>query len=260
MEQANVALAYEEVGQGLPVVLVHGFPLDHTIWNPIVPLLKDHARLIMPDLRGFGRSPVTPGVYSMRTLAQDLLALLDRLQIGRAVLVGHSMGGYVSLAFAQAYPNRLAGLGMVASHAAADSLERRQGRLNSADEVSRRGVRHLVANMAPRLTSHADLVEPLKTLMMGADPRAVAGSLRGMAERPAAESWLSSIAVPTLVLVGAQDSLVPLDAARTMTQLLGRAWLVEVPDAAHMPMMEAPQATADAIRQLIRAAREMNTD
>ena len=126
MEINPVDLFYKEYGQGTPVIFLHGFPFDHSIWEPLVPLLSKDARMILPDLRGFGRSPVTEDIYSMRLLAEDVLHLMDHLKIEKAVLVGHSMGGYVSLAFAHAYPGRLLGLGLVATQAAADGPERRQ--------------------------------------------------------------------------------------------------------------------------------------
>ena len=124
MEFQPVDLFYNEQGQGTPVILLHGFPFNHTIWQPVMPLLAEHARLIMPDLRGFGQSPVTDGVYSMRLMAEDVVALMDKLGLEKAVLVGHSMGGYISLAFAQAYPNRLLGLGLVATQDSSDLPEK----------------------------------------------------------------------------------------------------------------------------------------
>src|SRR5512144_1307135 len=125
MTYLPVNLAYEEHGEGTPVILTHGFPLNRSIWYPVVPKLSEKVHLILPDLRGHGQSPVPEGVYSMRLLAEDLRALMDQLNIEKVVLAGHSMGGYVSLAFARAYPGRLAGLALVATQAAADSPERR---------------------------------------------------------------------------------------------------------------------------------------
>jgi pimeloyl-ACP methyl ester carboxylesterase len=128
MDLVPVELYYEEFGQGVPVILLHGFPLNHTIWMPVVERLQSHVRVITPDLRGHGKSPATDGDYSMRLMAEDIHALMNRLDIPKAVLVGHSMAGYASLAFARAYPGRLAGLAMVASQAEADTPEKRQAR------------------------------------------------------------------------------------------------------------------------------------
>jgi 3-oxoadipate enol-lactonase len=252
MNLIPVQLYYEESGTGFPVIFLHGFPFDHTIWEALAPLMTDKARLIFPDLRGLGRSPVPEGIYSMRLLAEDVLNLMNTLKIERAILVGHSMGGYASLAFAQAYPQRLAGLGLVCTQAGADSPERRQARYQQAEEVGRKGVKAVAENMAPRLTSNPEQVKPLQKLIMQNKPKGVIASLKGMAERPDALGWLSTICVPAVVVAGASDTFVPLERTQTMAQLLGKAWIVELPGVGHMPMIDAPQATADALNQLIQ--------
>lgn len=260
MELKPVDLYYEEAGRGLPVVLVHGFPLDHTIWNRLVPLLQEDARLIMPDLRGHGRSPVEGRVNSMRLMAEDIVQLLDRLQIDQAVVVGQSMGGYVSLAFANAYPGRLAGLGLVASQAAADSPEKRQNRLKLVERVRRHGSALLAETMPANLSADGEIQQFVKEIILRTDPHGVMAALRGMAERPNAEEWLSEITAPAVVVHGSQDAFIPLEPARTAAQLLSRAWLVEIPGGGHMPMMESPQIMADAIRQLICAVVNCRAD
>jgi 3-oxoadipate enol-lactonase len=251
MTHLPVDLVYEEHGAGIPLMLVHGFPLNRSIWRPLVPLLESKFRMIMPDLRGFGQSPVTEGTYSMRLLAEDLRALLDTLKIDKVILAGHSMGGYVSLAFAQAYPHRLAGLALVASQAAADSPETRASREKSIEETKRRGLKPLATSLSARLTCQPDLVAPLRELIMTCNRQGIIGALKGMAERPNAQEWLSSIAVPSVVIAGVEDAMIPLERPRIMAQLLGRAFLVEVNNAGHMPMMEQPAAVANAILQLI---------
>jgi 3-oxoadipate enol-lactonase len=252
MEYQSVALAFEEYGQGPPVVFLHGYPLDHTIWQPLVPHLQNIARLILPDLRGFGKSPVPAGTYTMREMAEDVVGLLDQLEIEKAVLVGHSMGGYVSLAFAHAYPGRLAGLGLVATQAGADTPERRQSRLKTASAVKRRGVKPVVNSMLPKLTQKTELTQPLSDLMMQAQPAGVIGSLRGMAERPDMVGNLSNIAVPAVVLAGGADQILSLENMKTMAQMLPKGWLVEIPDGGHMLMMESPDQVAEALGQLIQ--------
>jgi len=253
MDKPGMQLYFKDIGEGTPMVFLHGFPLDHTIWDPIVPLLKTHARLILPDLRGHGHSPATPGIYDMRLLADDVLFLLDTLGIERVTLVGHSMGGYVALAFARAYPNRLSGLGFISTHAAADNPELRATRLKLARKVARSGVGFLATEMAARLTCHQELIEPLRELMTKTSKEGVIGALKGMANRPDSTECLTNIVVPAVVIAGTEDGIIPLERAQTMTQLLGRAWLVEVPQAAHLPMMESPVIVAQAMRELIQA-------
>jgi len=251
MDIKPVELNCEEVGKGIPVVLVHGFPLDHTIWEPVAEGLKDEARVIMPDLRGHGKSPHTEDVYTMRLLAEDLHALIDRLGLEKVILVGHSMGGYAALAFANAYPARLSALGLVATQADPDSPEKRQGRLVSARETKRRGARFIANGMPAKLTDDLDIQKKMMDLILATRPGAIINSLKGMAERSDANLWLPSIKVPAVVVAGLKDQLVPLERAQTMAQMLSKGWLVEVPDAGHMPMLEKPQAVIDALKQLI---------
>lgn len=256
MDLEPVELYYEEVGHGFPVILLHGFPLNHTIWAPVVDRLKDHARVITPDLRGHGQSPVTDGDYSMRLMAEDVHELVSRLGIQKAIIAGHSMGGYVSLAFARAYPSHLAGLALIASQAEADSPEKRQSRYIAAEEVGRKGVKVVAKNMLPKLTARKDLSPGLLEIMMKMPKKGVIGALKGIAERPDALEWLPEISVPVAVIAGEQDAIIPMERARTMTQMLTRGWLVEIPDAGHMPMMEAPEVVADILTQLIELAPE----
>jgi pimeloyl-ACP methyl ester carboxylesterase len=255
MPNHEIPLAFEEHGSGLPVVFIHGFPFDHSIWNPIVPLLEQHARLILPDLRGFGVTPMpeAPETYSMRSLADDILALLDLLQIEQAVLVGHSMGGYVALAFAHAYPQRLAGLGLVSTQASADSPEKRQGRMKTAEQVRRRGVARALEGMAHKLTTRPELEEQITELINRQDPGAVIAALKAMAERRDSTENLAGISVPAVVISGSEDSTIPLERSQEMNQLLGRSWLVEIPGAGHMPMMEYPEAVADALHKFFHS-------
>jgi pimeloyl-ACP methyl ester carboxylesterase len=245
-----VELEYEEIGQGPPVLLVHGFPLDHTIWTQVAEGLKDEARVIMPDLRGYGASPDANEIHSMRLLAEDILALIDRLKLDSVTLVGHSMAGYVALAFAHAYPNRLAGLGLVATQADPDTLERRQARLVTARDTKRRGVKYIADGMPAKLTHDPELQVRLHEIIMKCHTASLVNSLKGMAERSDANPWLEMITVPTVVIAGVQDQLIPLQRSQTMAQMLSKGWLVEIPDAGHMPMLETPAVVISALQQL----------
>ena len=251
MELNPVQLYFEEYGSGIPVVFIHGFPFDHTIWNQMVPILKDKMRMILPDIRGFGGSPVPDGVYTMRLMAEDILLLINQLKIERAVLVGHSMGGYVSLAFTHAYPHRVAGLALCSSQAAADSPEKRQGRYQTAEEITRRGTRVVAEKMAAKLTNRPELASQLEKSIMKTQPKGLIGALKGMAERQDALNWLSDISVPAVVIAGEADALTSMERSQTMAQLLGKGWLVKLPEVGHMPMLEAPQQSAEAILQVI---------
>jgi pimeloyl-ACP methyl ester carboxylesterase len=247
----GVRIYYEEQGHGLPLVLVHGFPLNRTIWEPILPLIKEGVRVITPDLRGFGRSERIGDVYGMRLLAGDIVGLLDSLRIDKAAIAGHSMGGYVTLAFAQAYPDRLLGLGMIASQSIADTPEKRAGRYTLAEEVARAGARPAADSMAPKLTSDPKLQAKLYELMLNTAPDAIAASLKGMAERIDMVGFLPEITVPAAVIHGHQDAIMPIERARETAGGIPRAVLTEIPQAGHMPMMEMPERTAEALNQFL---------
>lgn len=255
MEHKPVKLKFEEFGAGIPVILIHGFPLNHTTWLPVVNLLKAHCRLILPDLRGFGGSPVVEKDGSMRAMAEDIACLMDDLKLEKAVLAGHSMGGYVCLNFARAYPQRLLGLALVTTQSVGDAPERRQARLVMAEDVRRKGNKAIAESMAARLTNRAELHEPLKQLILNTPPKGVIAALHGMAERPDSTDWLAEIVVPAVVIAGTEDAIMPMERSQTMAQMLNHAWLVEVNGGAHMPMLEMPEVVADALLQLIRLVK-----
>lgn len=253
MEKVNVngiEIAYERRGQGTPLVLLHGFPLDHHLWDDVAPLLADRFDVITPDLRGFGESTTVDSAYDMDDYASDIAGLLDQLGIEQAAIVGHSMGGYIALAFARLYPHRMRGLGLVSSQALADAPERKEGRYKSADDVSKNGIGSVVEAMASKFTNDQNLQAYARSSMERQQPAAYIGALKAMAERPDSTSFLSSFQFPVVIVHGDADSLIPVDRARDVKAALPQAHLVEVPGAGHMPMMEAKEQTAEALKRL----------
>jgi pimeloyl-ACP methyl ester carboxylesterase len=246
----GVQLAYERRGTGTPLLLVHGFPLDHHLWDEIVPLLEDTFDVILPDLRGFGESTTVDSFYTLDDFASDLAGLLDHLSIQKAAIAGHSMGGYIALAFARLFPERVRGLGLVASQAAADTEERKQGRYKSAAEVAEHGIGSVVETMTTKFTADERLQAYARTSMERQRPAAYIGALKAMAERLDSTPLLSTFNFPVVVIHGDADSLVPIDRAREVKAALQQAHLVEIPGAGHMPMMEDREKTAEALRHL----------
>lgn len=243
----GIQLNYEETGSGQPLVLVHGFPLNHTIWRKVAGRLSATFRVIMPDLRGHGASDAPEGTYTMDLLALDLLGLFDALNIKKAVLAGQSMGGYVSLAFACAYPERLSGLGLIATQAAADAPERRAGRHAQANEMLTKGIASLVETMTPKMAVSATSRRITRQVMKKAIPMGVAGALKGMAERPDRTESLSGLHIPALIVAGGADVIIPLERTHEMAAHLPDAVLQVLPGVGHMPMLEAPAALAKAL-------------
>ena len=252
MEELKIPqLHYVTRGQGTPLMLVHGFPLNHTIWNETAALLEDEVRVILPDLPGHGQSPVAEPV-TMDSMADGLAAILDALGIEKVVLAGQSMGGYVCLAFARRHSQRLAGLGLVCTQAAADSPEKRQARLAQAEQTLAEGSQRVVESMSAVLTNRPEMAAGMRSLMSTTPAAGMAAALRAMAERAEMSAFLPQISVPALVIAGLADAIIPVERAREMAASLPDAQLVELAGVGHSPMMEAPQATAEALLGLLK--------
>lgn len=254
MEKANVngiQIAYERRGNGAPLVLLHGYPLDHTIWKEVVPLLEDDFDLILPDLRGFGQSDLVQEQYSIADMAVDVAALLDELGIEKTYIAGHSMGGYISLAFVRNYPERVLGLGLIASQALGDTPERRDGRYASAEEIMRTGVGPVVENMTPKLTPNEEVQAAVRPVISEQQPVGLANAMKAMAERLDSTLVVPAFPFPVVLVHGTADELIPVDRAREIKAALKPAYLVELPGVGHMPMLEDPRETAETLRKFL---------
>jgi pimeloyl-ACP methyl ester carboxylesterase len=239
----DIELAYIRRGKGTPLVLLHGYPLDHHLWDDIVPLLEDTFDLILPDLRGFGESTTVNSTYTMDDYASDIAGLLDHLSIQKAAIAGHSMGGYVALAFARIHPERVSGLGLVSSQVLADPLDRKEGRYKSAADVSEKGIDGVVETMAPKFSADERFQAVARETMQRQQPAAFIGALKPMAERmdstpcshPSNSRWSSSMVKRTRSFPST---------AHASLKAVPRAHLVELKEAGHMPMMESKRETA----------------
>ncbi|MCC7118525.1 MAG: alpha/beta hydrolase [Anaerolineales bacterium] len=246
----QIQIAFERMGRGSPLVLIHGYPLDHSIWNETARLLADEFEIILPDVRGFGGSSTVDAAYSMADLADDLAALLDALKIEQAFVAGHSMGGYIALAFAKKYPGRVRGLALVASQALADTEERKRGRYETVRTVEEKGVSVIVEPTAAGLTKKRGLQNQLRRMIAAQSQRGVVGALGALAEREDTSALFATIKFPVALIHGDDDQLIPLERARAIKRLYPSAHLTELPEVGHMPMLEAPEKTAEALKQL----------
>ena len=253
MQKINVngiELSYTRHGIGSPMMLLHGYPLDGSIWSEVVPLLVDRFELIIPDLRGFGESTTASTPYTMDAFASDILGLLDHLGFEKTALVGHSMGGYVALAFAKNYPDRLSGLGLVSSQALADSPERKQGRYDTAAQVAEKGIGVVVEAMTSKFTSDPRVQAVAQSVMEQQKPKGIIGALRAMAEREDLSARLADFKFPLALVHGDEDALIPIDRSREIKNAVSRAHLMELKGVGHLPMLEAAEETARALRNL----------
>lgn len=246
----GIDIAYTRRGTGNPLMLVHGFPLDHSIWNETAALLEENFDLILPDLRGFGESATVETPYFMDDMADDLATLLDHMKINEIAIAGHSMGGYVALAFAKKYPHRVRGLALVASQAAADAPDRKDGRYKTAQDVAEKGVGVVADAMTSKLSAMAEVQTFVRAIMEQQTPAAVIGALKAMAEREDMSASLAAFSFPVLVVHGDEDALIPVDRGREVKSLVPAAHLTEIQGAGHMPMLEFPKETAAALKIL----------
>ncbi len=253
MEKTNIAginLAYVRRGQGATLVLIHGYPLDHTTWDEVAPLLEGDFDLIIPDLRGFGESDVMEADDSIIDFASDIAGLLTHLKVKRAFLAGHSMGGYVALAFAREFPERVSGLALISSQAQEDSPDRKAGRYATAKQVLEQGVGPVVESLTPKLSADPRVQAFVRELMSKQRPLGVYIALTAMAERPDSGDLLPTFTFPVVVVHGDADALIPVERGRELKAALPSAHYSELAGIGHMSMMEDPQAVADALRLL----------
>jgi len=246
----DINLAYTRRGKGSPLVLLHGFPLDHNLWDDVVPMLEDTFDLIIPDLRGFGESETVDTPYTMDDYASDIAGLLDQLNIQRAAIVGHSMGGYVALAFARLYPERVSGLALVASQAPADPPERKEGRYKSAADVAANGISSVVETMTPKFTADPSLQARTREIMEKQQPIAYIGALKAMAERIDSTPLLSTFGFPVVIVHGDADALIPVDRGREVRDAIPGSLYIELKDVGHVPMLEDAKETAEVLKRL----------
>jgi pimeloyl-ACP methyl ester carboxylesterase len=245
-------------GQGPPVLLVHGFPLDHSMWRGQIEGLAETCRVIAPDLRGFGRSQVSSGMVTMEQLADDLAALLDALEIaGRITFCGLSMGGYVAWQFCLRHAPRLERLILCDTRAAADMPEVARARQLMASQVLREGPRVVAEGMLPKLFAprtwqqSPELVRATEKVILATSPAAIAATLRGMAQRPNMTARLPELRVPALLVCGAEDAISPPGEMRQIAEVLPEGCFAEIPQGGHLAPLEQPDAVNRAIREFL---------
>jgi 3-oxoadipate enol-lactonase len=257
VKSGDAEIVYRVLGDGPPVVLLHPFPANHEFWLPVAQALSSRYRVILPDLRGHGGSGVGEGPANMEKHAADIARVMDDADVGRATLVGVSIGGYVLFEFWRRHRGRVAALGLCNTKAPADSAEARAGRLQAASDVLERGTEPFFESMIPRLLGKStremrpDLVSGALAMMRKMSPEDVAQVQRGMAERPDSVETLKTINVPTLLVTGEEDILTGVNEAELMRQHIAGSQLRVIPKAGHYSPWEQPQEVGRLLRQFL---------
>ncbi len=253
----GITLAYTDQGTGLPVVFLHAFPLNRTMWAEQEAALSSRFRVITIDLRGHGESDAPLWHYTLDQAADEVIGFLDHLSIRQAVFVGLSMGGYVLFALYRKYADRVQGLVLADTRAQADTAEGKEARFQMAQIAYKNGPSAIADIMIPKLLSpttiqtRPELVRRVRTMIEGTQVSGIAGDLMAMAERPDSIALLKQITCPTQIIVGEQDLATPPCDAKLMADRIPDARLAIIPGAAHLSNMEQPGLFNETIRSVV---------
>jgi pimeloyl-ACP methyl ester carboxylesterase len=260
-QSGEATIGYDDHGDGPPVVLVHGHPFDRSMWDPQAAFLVARGyHVIVPDLRGYGRSSVHPGVCTLDVLAGDIVGLLDHCGIAAAAFCGLSMGGQIVLELVRGHRDRVQAIVLADTSAPAETEEGARLRHATADRLLAEGLRGYADEALPKMISaatvrqHPAVAAHVLRMMRATDPAGAAAALRGRGARPDYVPILAEIAVPALVLVGSDDQYTPLADARLLADGIPGATLTVVDQAAHLPNLEQPAAFNAALGQFLDSA------
>lgn len=263
IQLGNFRIAYDDLGKGQVILLIHGYPLNRHMWAPQLSELSKSARVLTIDLRGHGESEMVEGTNTMEAMADDCANLLEKLDITQPVILcGLSMGGYISLAFYRKYPQKVSGLVLTATRAAADSQAAKDNRDQAMRTVKESGTTPIAKAMLPRLLSPVSLVNrhqlvtDLEQMMLSISDQTYIRDLSGLKERPDSTGLLSTISQPVLIIHGENDQIIPIDEAMGMHGLLPDSEFIALPDAGHLPNLEQPELFNKAVLRFLSRFHE----
>ena len=252
----GVDLSYTERGRGMPLVLLHAFPVDSRVWAAQIEALSGKFRVIAPDFRGFGQSK-SSDTFSMDSLAEYVHGLLEAIRAVPCVLAGISMGGYVALSYVRKYPTELRGLILVDTKAEGDTAEQKEARQKMVELVRAKGAAAVADQMIPRMlapdaaSTRPEQARALREMIEDCPPLTIEHGLLAMRDRPDRSPILPSIAVPTLIVVGDADAITPVSMAESMKGQIPHAELSVIPGAGHLSPLEQPAQVSRAIEQFM---------
>jgi 3-oxoadipate enol-lactonase len=241
----GIRLAFEDHGEGEALVLIHGLCGSSAYWDKVIPELSKHYRVIAPDLRGHGESGVSDEAYVMKTMANDISELLEKLHISQAIIIGHSLGGYVALALAEYYPAKLSGLSLVHSSGFPDNDAGKVKRQVAIDDILKNGIETYINGLTPKLFSPEHLksmkenVEYIRQIGLATNPRGAINILTGMITRVDRNHILAEAQVPVLLIAGNKDQIIPNE--QTFAVVGPNITQYTIEDCGHISPQEQPE-------------------
>ncbi|MEO7990816.1 MAG: alpha/beta hydrolase [Chryseolinea sp.] len=247
------SLSFKQYGQGKPIILLHGFPMNQTVWEDFIPLLSDTHKVITVDLPGFGKSPLSQLPFTIDQIADSLLSWLSTEKISGATVIGHSLGGYVALAMVDKKPELFSGLGLFHSTALADSEEKKESRLKVVDFIRKNGVLGFTSNFIPPLFADQNhkAISTVREIAVHSVHDAVVGYTLAMRNRPDRTSVLKKFKMPILFLAGEADAGISVDSITKQAEQCKSPNVHILKQVAHMGMFENPEACANIVRSFV---------
>ncbi len=245
---AGTSIQYDVRGSGPPVLFLHAFPLNLTMWDAQAKALEGTHQVVRFDARGFGGTPPGDGLLTMERIADDAVALLDHLGLSRAIFCGLSMGGYAAFALVRRHPDRVRALVLADTRTAPDSVEQRRARSTQADAVRREGPAAIVDGFLQKAVGDTtrrerpQVVAAVREMILAAPARGIVDALAGLASRADSGPTLREIEVPALVVCGAEDALTPPADAEAIHRGVPGSTLAVLPRAGHLSALEDPAA------------------
>ncbi len=240
-------------GSGRPVILIHGFPMNSNVWDNFATSLSKHYKVYTPDLPGFGKSKLLNLPFTIEAVATQLLDWMDEQKIENPVVIGHSLGGYVTLAMAAKNPDRLAGIGLFHSTAAEDSAEKKESRTKTIEFVKKNGALAFTSNFIQQLFADQDhpAIATVRQLAIQSQEDAVVGYTEAMRDRPSRIHALQEFEKPVLFIAGEKDQGIPAASIQQQASLCKQSHLHVIPNVAHMGMFEKPDETVNLAKVFI---------
>ena len=261
----NFHLSYDDVGEGsVPVIFLHGFPFDKTMWQLQLDFLKSSYRLISCDIRGFGKSTDEISFLSIDLFADDLIAFMDKLSIDKAIVCGLSMGGFVALNATKRFPDRFEALILCDTQCIADTIEVKEKRYKIINEIAIDGVDNFNEGFIKSvfhkdsITNKKELVEQLRNVVFSNSKHIITQGLVALAERSETCSTLNEISIPTLILCGKEDEVTPLAQSEFMNETIKGSILHVIDNAGHVSNLEQADEFNKHLRNFLTTLTRLN--